>query len=455
MSDRWLEKRAEEMADAERALVGSLIRLNSGIHAASLVVAKEDFDSEPCRLAYEAILDLAVARGQPVDVVTLAAELRSRGHLEHCGGAAFVAGLDACGSTGHQASRYARIVRDNALLRAMARAGEEIRLKGLRPTGKAEQLLEESEQLLWDLRSRRAGKRTFSFDETLDRLQDAIDAKAAARSEGKPVGIVPRIPGLEKLVPAIFGGQLVVVAGRPGSGKTAFGLSLIRGAAKAGEPCLFCSLEMGDVELAERVVADVSGVPAARIATADFAKGEIEAVADAIKSLRGLPLDIDPSPYQSMTHIASTAREFASRRKLGLLAIDYVGLVDTEDKRTPRHEAVAKVSRRCKALAKELDVPLLLLAQLNRASETRHDKKPRLSDLRETGSLEQDCDTCILLHQPDDHREPLDVVVAKQRKGPTGEFQLRFKRHLMRFEAVAEPGVRDRRPRAGDDTPFD
>lgn len=449
--------------EAEETVLGCMLRLNDVIPEVALILRKEDFGFGPHALAYDAILAMS-ARGDPVDIHLLGEELQRRGQL------ADVFGDDpandirdrwmAAVGTGHNARHYAKLVRNRALLRSLARAGAAIHEMGVRPTGRAEEMLGRAEDELAAIRERRPGKGPVPLSDVARRWEAQLEAKSAARAAGKPLGVVPSVPGLASIVPAFFPGEMVVLAGRPGTGKTAVALAILRGALDAGENVLFCSLEMPDTQLFERMVAAESMVPACRLRTAEFVRDDYADALLAAGRLASRNLFIDDSAHQSVSRIANAARQFAAKRPLGLLVIDYAGLVEPEDRKQQRNEQVSLVSRRCKATAKDLAIPLVLLVQVNRASEARGDRRPRLADLRESGSLEQDCDTALLLHRPDDRDDLLEVHVAKQRSGATGEVAVMFRRHLMTFEPVAEPGTRDLRdrrpvPRPDDDTPFD
>jgi replicative DNA helicase len=242
------------------------------------------------------------------------------------------------------------------------------------------------------------------------------------------------VADLDALTGGLQPGDLVVIAARPGVGKTGLALALVRHAAGLGHPALFCSIEMGRGELAARLLSAHTGVAGQLIRHGAVNASELRRLGDAVGEFAGLPAWIDDSPAQSVLRIAANARRLKRQRGLALVAVDYLQLVEPEERGVPRHEQVAAASRRLKALARELEVPLVALAQLNRESESRTDRRPRLSDLRESGQVEQDADVVVLLSRVEGRPDAILLDVAKQRNGPTGEAVVRFDRERMRFE---------------------
>jgi replicative DNA helicase len=238
---------------------------------------------------------------------------------------------------------------------------------------------------------------------------------------------------------------LVVAAARPSVGKTAWAVGLALNVAEQGVPVLVVSLEQSRWELAERLLCVQSGVDGQRLRLGVATPGELAMVRQAAGQLRSLPIHFDDSPVQGMLQVMATARRLSSKKRIGLIVVDYLQLVAPEDRRAPRQEQVAQISRRLKWLAREVGVPVVALAQLNRGVEDRQDQRPRLSDLRESGAIEQDADTVVLLHRPPDQQgqaeQTIDFLVAKQRNGPVGEATLLYRRSCLRFENY-NPGGR-------------
>jgi replicative DNA helicase len=239
---------------------------------------------------------------------------------------------------------------------------------------------------------------------------------------------------------------MIIIAARPSVGKTAFALGLTRNVIiDEKEPVFFVSLEQSRLELAERMLCSQARVDSHRLRKGSLTAEDMDKLIEAGGILRNAKLFIDDSPTQSMLRISANARRLRHRQGIKLVVIDYLQLIEPDNRRDPRQEQVAQISRRIKALARELEIPVIALAQVNRSSEDRQDHRPRLSDLRESGSIEQDADTVLMLHRPDryepgQHESVLEVIVAKQRNGPTGEITLAYIKQYMRYEDF-QPGT--------------
>jgi replicative DNA helicase len=422
--------RRQQASDAaERSVLGSMLRCNSVILDAAQAAAEDDYATDQHRRLYRAIVEAHGSDGRPVDLVILAERLSRSGHLEDVGGPAYLASLWDAAPTAANWEHYARIVRERALMRRLAACAQAVAALAERPGGEADDAVEEAERLVFAVAQRQQG-RAVRLDKALDEWEQGYDERA---TRGAVPGVEPGIPGLASVVPGFMPGELVIVAARPAVGKTAVALALARAAARNGTGVLFCSLEMPRGQLAERLIAAEARIDGQHLRLGTLPLSEVERMAGACRVLRGLPVWIDDAASQSVQRICGTARRLAARHGIGLVVVDYAGLIRPADPRRSRHEQVGHDSGALKALAKDLGVPVLLLAQLNREVTSRSDGKPRLSDLRDSGSLEQDCDTCVLLHQPDPSQDRLDFIVAKQRSGPTGECSARFIRPQLRF----------------------
>jgi replicative DNA helicase len=260
---------------------------------------------------------------------------------------------------------------------------------------------------------------------------------------GLPTGYID----LDDKTAGLQNSELIIIAARPSVGKTAFALNLVRHiAVEEAQPVFFVSLEQSRIELAERLLCCQARVDSHKLRKGHLSADDIQKLSEAGEVLRPAKLWIDDSPGQGMLRIAANARRLKLRHKIGLVVIDYLQLIEPDNRRDSRQEQVANISRRLKFLARELQIPVVALAQVNRSSEDRQDHRPRLADLRESGSIEQDADTVMLLHRPEmyepgQHEGTVEVLIAKQRNGPTGEITLTYIKQFMRFEnfAVAEP----------------
>jgi replicative DNA helicase len=258
-------------------------------------------------------------------------------------------------------------------------------------------------------------------------------------AEGEHAGVPTGYTDLDKILAGMQKSELIIVAARPSVGKTSFALNVVRNVLKEGMPVLFVSLEQARIELAERLLCCQALVDSHKLRKGYLNEEEFGKLMDASGTLCETKLFIDDTPGQSMLRIAANARRLKLRHDLRLVVIDYLQLIDPDNKRDSRQEQVASISRRLKFLARELHIPVMALAQVNRSSEDRQDHKPRLSDLRESGALEQDADTVLLLHRPElrepgQHEGIVEVIVGKQRNGPTGEVTLYYRKEFMRFE---------------------
>jgi replicative DNA helicase len=429
-------------AEAEKGLLGSMILDNDAIPDVLPAVRAEDFFRDAHRAIFRAIRDLFEA-GVGVDGLTLADELARRGELRDVGGDDYLA--DVLGSVPHaaNAAHYADVVRQKAVARSLAllcdRVGRECR-SGLRT---ADELAAALQAGLLEVHEPGSARRLVPIR---DAVLDAMD-RIGRRAGGEVDGISTGWPDLDDLLSGLQPEQLMIVAARPSMGKTAWALNLCdHAAATLRVPTLFVTLEMSEGALAERLLVARARVEGTRVRTGEHLDaaqlGRLRGAADA---LADAPVTFDSGDGQGMLSVLSAARGLALKGQAGLVILDYIQLVegDPGESRDSRQEQVAKVGRRLKRLARELRVPVVALSQLNRASESREDRRPRMADLRESGSLEQDADVVLLLHRPeyydpDDQPGVAELIVAKNRNGPTGTVRLAFRRELMKFASIAD-----------------
>lgn len=430
--------------DAERSVLGSMLRDNDVIDVVAQLITAESFYLDAHRKIFQAISDLRDKGGQPVDLVILAEELIKRGQLEDVGRAPYLAELWDAAPTAANAEYYARIVRDKAIVRSLIHAGTEILRDAYDQNQPAEELLEGAERKILDVAQMGVTGQTITLEQAIAETYRRIDDRASGKQKagGLPTGFAD----LDELTAGLHDGELVIIAARPSVGKTSFALGIIRNViVEQKEAVFFVSLEQSRIELTERLLCAQSRVDSHRLRKGTLNSDDMDRLIDAGGVLRNGRLLIDDSPVQSMLRIAANARRLKLRHGIKLLVIDYLQLIEPDNRRDPRQEQVAQISRRLKALAKELQIPLIALAQVNRASEDRQDHRPRLADLRESGSLEQDADTVMILHRPDryepgQHEGIIEVIIGKQRNGPTGEITLAYLKQFMRYEDFA-PGT--------------
>jgi replicative DNA helicase len=446
MSDLMLDRLPPQSREAEMGVIGSVLRDNGVLNDLLNVIRPENFYFDAHQKIFQAIIDL-YNDGKPVDMPILFETLKSRKQVEDVGGVTYIAELWDAAPTAANAEYYARIVRDKAVVRNLIHANTELLRDAYDGVMSADELLGAAERKVLEIAERGTVGVTKTLADAMTEAFDRIDAKARGdlSNSGIPTGFVD----LDNLTAGLQNNELVIIAARPSVGKTAFALNVIRHVVVEEKlPAFFVSLEMAKVELAERLLCCQSRVDSHKVRKGQLSSDDIQKLIGAQDSLRGnnrdgfVKLFIDDAPQQTMLRIAANARRLKLRHDLRLVVIDYLQLIEPESRKDPRQEQVAQISRRLKFLARELQIPVIALAQVNRGSEDRQDHTPRLSDLRESGSIEQDADTVMMLHRParfDKSQEDnvLEVHLAKQRNGPTGQITLTYLRQYMRYENYA------------------
>ena len=443
--------RNEEIAErAGAAFLGGLLRDPVRLAEFAGRIPEDDFLSGAQRAVWRQMLAMWDA-GEPVQLTTVNTGLHQSGlaagvTTTQKSAAAYLADLwdldPAAGAVEHNA----RLVRNYAILRKLAFAGEEIVRLASEPNGPAEDVLEDAERVLFAISDLGCQGQAVALKECIDLAMDRIDERCKLRRErGAVPGITSGIRALDEITAGWHPGELIVIAARPSVGKTAFALALARAACSAGHAALFASLEQSRAELAERLLCAASGCPAERLRGGLLDPGDPDALLDAGRLIEGLPLWVDDEPRQSLLRIAANARRFKARGLLGLLFVDYLQLIEPENRKESRSEQVDLISRRLKALAREAQVPVIALAQLNREVENREDKRPRLADLRESGGIEQDADLVLFIYReemyfPDkmEAKGKAEIIIGKQRSGPTGHFDVTFLGQFTKFDNLAD-----------------
>jgi replicative DNA helicase len=437
-----LDRLPPQNQEAERSVLGSMLRDNTVIGDVILTVRAENFYSDAHQKIFAAITGL-YDTGKPVDLVVLAEELKQRAHLDDVGGYPALASLWGAEPTAANALYYARIVRDKAQVRNLIGAGNEILRDAYDQVQPADELVESAERKIMQIAQAGIIGQTYSLHEALSAAFDRIDRMHAGEATS---GLRTGYTDLDEITAGLHESELVIIAARPSVGKTSFAINIVRNIVlESKQTIFFVSLEQSRVELAERLLCCQAMVDSHRLRKGTLSAEDMDRLLEAAAALRTAKLFIDDSPAQGMLRIAANARRLKLRNDLRLVVIDYLQLIEPENRRDPRQEQVAQISRRLKFLAKELDIPVIALAQVNRASEDRQDHRPRLADLRESGSIEQDADTVMLLHRPDryepgQHEGIIEVIVGKQRNGPTGEITLAYRKQFMRYDDYA-PGT--------------
>ncbi|MBM3995861.1 MAG: replicative DNA helicase [Planctomycetes bacterium] len=428
--------------DAERSLLSSMMRDNNIIPEAVNLVKADHFYVFGHQKIFEAITKLNDDAGKPADLVTIAEWLTQAKLMDDVGGYGYLAELwDAAPSAAHY-RQYAEIIRQKAIVRNLIHACTELQTEAYDQSQPPGELLDQAERRILEIAEMGITGDTITLHDALQEAWHRLDQRKK-QGEHEFSGIATGYLDLDNLTAGFQNSELIILAARPSVGKTAFALNIARHVVvEEGLPVLFVSLEQARVELAERLICCQARVDSHRLRRGHLGHDDIEKIHSAGAVLSESHLFIDDTPGQSMLRIAANARRLKKRHGIRMVMIDYLQLIDPDDRRESRQEQVAGISRRLKFLARELKVPVVALAQVNRSSEDRQDHRPRLSDLRESGAIEQDADTVLMLHRPDYH-EPgqqeglVEVIVAKQRNGPTGEVSLMYVKQYMRFENFA------------------
>jgi replicative DNA helicase len=428
---------------AEQCVLGGMLLSKDAISDVIEVIRPTDHYRPAHQLVHEAILDL-YARGDPADPITVANELTRRGELARIGGAPYLHTLIASVPTAANAGYYARIVRERAILRRLVEAGTRIVQFGYAADSDADDMVDRAQAEVYAVTDRRIAEDYHPLSEIMPQALEEIEAIGAHGGgiNGVPTGFAD----LDALTNGLHPGQMVVVAARPAVGKSALALDFARSATiKHGLATVVFSLEMGRNEITMRLLSAEARVPMHIMRTGQMGDDDWGRLAKRMSEVADAPLFIDDSPNMSLMEIRAKCRRLKQRHDLKLVIIDYLQLMSSPKRTESRQQEVSEMSRSLKLLAKELEVPVVALSQLNRGPEQRQDKKPMLSDLRESGSIEQDADVVILLHREDAYEREsprageADLIVAKHRNGPTATVTVAFQGHYSRFVDMA-PG---------------
>ena len=423
--------------EAERGVLGSVLLMNDVLDEVAEVLSPDHFYTDAHRKIFSAIRRLYDNGAQAIDPLTLAEELDRHSELEDIGGTAYLEQvLESVPHAGH-ARYYAGIVREKWVQRQLIFACNEILSECYDGSHDPDDVLSSAEQRIFRILDDQGEPRKILIK---DILLDAFD-RINERMENDEVisGIPTGFSDLDQKLNGLQPSELVVIAARPSMGKTALVCNIAEGVAmEAGQGVLLFSLEQSNLELAERLLCIRSQVNSHRLRSGTLDDDERKLLVHASGELSEAPLFLDDHPGRTIAQITAVARRLQRRNGIAVVIIDYLQLIEPEDKSAPREQQIALITRRLKALAKELNVPVIALAQLNRGVEHREDKRPRLSDLRESGAIEQDADVVMFLHRPE-HYNPedrpgeADVIVAKNRNGPTDSVTMTWIKESMRF----------------------
>jgi len=429
---------------AEQSAIGGMLLSKDAVADVMEAVRGIDFYAPKHEIIFDATITL-YSRGEPTDVIAVTDELTKRGDLARAGGADYLHTLTSLVPTAANAGYYASIVAEKAVLRRLVEAGTRIAQMGYASEGEVTDLVNMAQSEIYNVNT---GKDTEDYVP----LSVAVDAaseemEAAKHRGGAMIGVPTGFAELDELTNGLHGGQMIVIAARPAIGKSTLGLDIARAASiKHKLPSIVFSLEMGRSEIAMRLLSAEASVPMHHMRKGTVDDRDWRNMGATMGKVNDAPLYIDDSPNMTLVEIRAKCRRLKQKVGLRLVVIDYLQLMTSGKKVESRQQEVSEFSRALKLLAKELDVPVIAISQLNRGSEQRTDKKPMISDLRESGSIEQDADMVILLHREDvyepngDRQGEADFIVAKHRNGPTKTIAVAFHGHYSRFQDLS-PGV--------------
>jgi replicative DNA helicase len=414
--------------EAEQSVLGSMLLSKEAIFVAAERLRAEDFYKESHRKIFDSILELN-ENGEPVDLITLTELLRTKRQIEQVGGAVYLTTLTEAVPTTSNISYYCDIVQEKSLLRRLIETSSDILSMAYEPKEDVENVLDKAERMIFEIVQKRRVENYFHIKDillsTFERIEELYN------SEGGITGVPTGFYDLDEMTSGFQPSDLILIAARPSMGKTSFALNIAQNAAIRNKiPVAIFSLEMSKEQLVQRMLCSESNVDSHRLRTGRLQDDDWPRLARAMGPLSEAPIYIDDTPAISSIEIRAKARRLKAEKGLGLIIIDYLQLMSGRSNAENRQQEISEVSRSLKALARELSVPVVALSQLSRAPEMRADHKPVLSDLRESGSQEQDSDLVAFLYRddyynPDSEKKNIaEIIIAKQRNGPTGTVEL-------------------------------
>jgi replicative DNA helicase len=441
-AEATLERPLPQNLEAERSILGAILLDNHALNAAIENLKPEDFFLEQHRRVFNQMIALGENQ-QAIDLVTLTESLHRVGELESSGGAPYLAALADGMPRVSNVEHYARIVREKALLRNLIHATHNIQQRALEGEDGADTILDNAESSIFALAEDRVKAGLIPVK---DIVRDNFERLEKIFREGKSItGVSTGYTELDKLLSGLQPSELLILAARPSQGKTALALNFAENISiRAGSPVAFFSLEMSKESLLQRLVASVAQIDAHKFRSGHLSREDWRRMTEALGTISNAPLWIDDAGSTSVLEIGAKARRLKREKGLSLVVVDYLQLITGRGRFGNRQEEVSSISRALKGLAKELQIPVLVLSQLTRAPE-REERGPQLSDLRESGAIEQDADVVMFIYRPHwskmdaspEERDQAEIQVAKQRNGPTDKVRFVFRSRLTRFEEAA------------------
>ncbi|MFH1394768.1 MAG: replicative DNA helicase [Candidatus Omnitrophota bacterium] len=437
-----IDKVPPQNIEAEIAVLGSMLIDREAISRAVEQLEQEAFYSESHRKIYQAIIKL-YDENDPVDIVTLTEELKKRNSIDEIGGPVYISEITNSIPTSANIDYYTKIVREKYLLRRLIETATKIVSEGFEPGGNVDELLDRAEKLIFDITS--THKREMNLSGMREIVKESIETidRLYQRKENI-TGIATGFHDLDVMTAGLQRSDLLVLAGRPSMGKSALAISILEYAGVVESvPCAYFSLEMSKEQLAQRMLCSIAGVNAHKVRTGFFSQTDWPKLVTAAGKLSEAPIFIDDTPGISALELRAKSRRLKAKHDIQLIIVDYLQLMRGGHRIENRQQEISEISRSMKALARELDVPIIAISQLSRAVEQRADHRPQLSDLRESGAIEQDADLVMLLlreeyYNPTDENKGIaEIIVAKQRHGPVGNVKIAFLPEFTKFSNLS------------------
>ena len=435
-----LQRRPPYDLEAEMGVLGSILLMPEVCDEFASLVA-DDFYDDANRKIYENLRQMHDA-GEKIDVTLLVSRLRTAGDYDKIGGAGYLARLSGAVPNAAHAVYYAGIVSEKSVYRKLIGSGTEILRDAYDQSSTAKELCAQAEQKVFAIMDGRTSQSVSSISDVLHQAMDRMEARM--RDDYVDGGAETGLTDFDTMTGGMHNGELLILAARPSMGKTALAMNIAEHVSiNQKAPVLFVSLEMSGIELADRMLCSLARVNGHRLRNGTISSDDRDRLISTANEISQAPLFVDDSPSRTVSEVAAAARRIKRREgELGLIVVDYLQLIEPDNSRDPRQEQVAKIARRLKGVARELEVPLLCLSQLNRQAEDSKDHRPRLSHLRESGAIEQDADVVMFVHREEyyhrgDERAQYagqaEIIVAKQRNGPVGDVQLTWEADFTRF----------------------
>lgn len=445
MSDVFLDRMPPQNIEAEQSVLGAILIDPDALFVVMETLRPEDFYRPAHQKIFQAMCRL-LEEGQPVDLVTVTATLQDKGELEEVGGISYLSELATSVPTAANVHSYAQIVEEKAMLRRLIAAATQIASAGYSGGEDARVILDEAERRILEISQRRHGAGFLNIKDVIMQAYERIEMLYT--NKGGVTGLPTGYPDLDRMTSGFQKSDLIIVAARPSVGKTAFALNVAQNVAiQAQVPVAIFSLEMPAIQLVQRMLSAEGNIDSHRLRTGYLEPADWEKLTLAMTNLAEAPIFIDDTPHLTVFDIRAKCRRLKAEQGLGLVVIDYLQLISGRGGDN-RQQEISDISRSLKGIARELEVPVIALSQLSRAVEQRQDKRPMLSDIRESGSIEQDADVVAFLYR-DDYYNPetdrpniVEILIAKQRNGPTGKVELLYLKNFNKFvslERNAEP----------------